>query len=114
LLSVDEIIRDDADDVQEEIRDIGWGLGERLLVEGFIIGCRPGNRNIFIIDRTVDPDERDELPVVYWSDTTLLRAPSFQEFLEEWSKVADQLLSGAREKVREAPPGIPIRRRPER
>ncbi len=112
LLSVEEIIRDDYEDVVEEIRDIGWQTGQRLAVEGFIIGCQVGNRNIFIIDRTVEPDNRGELPVVYWSDIELLRAPSFQEFLEEWCTVADQMLADAREKAREAPPGIPIRVRP--
>jgi len=112
LLSVEEIVQDEYDDVVQEIRDIGWQTGQRLAVEGFIIGCQPGNRNIFIMDRTVEPDSRGELPVVYWSDVELLRASSFEEFLDKWCTVADQLLADAREKARVAPPGIPIPVRP--
>jgi hypothetical protein len=112
LISVEEIIHDDYADVIQEICDIGWRMGQRLLVEGLIIGCRPGHGNIFIIDRSVEPDDRGELPVVYWDDIELLRAASFHEFLEEWCVVSDQLLTDAREKARLMPPGGPMRVRP--
>src|SRR4051812_24510128 len=87
LASVEEILRDEYAGVTLEIRDIGWQIGERLLVEGFVIGGRPGYRNVFLIDRTVEPDQRGELPVVYWSDSPGLSAASFREFLEEWCVV---------------------------
>lgn len=104
LVGTGEIIRRENGAVIRWIRNLGWQIGERLLVDGFIVGCRPGRRNVFVIDRAVEPDSRRESPVVYWSDSTLLRASSFDEFLERWCEVSDQLLADAREKVRDMPP----------
>jgi hypothetical protein len=95
-----------------ELRDLGWRIGERLLVEGFIVGCRSGRRSVFVMDRSVEPDEHGELPVVYWSDQVVMSAQSFREFLQQWCDVVDELLADAREKARETPRGFPIRRPP--
>ena len=108
LISTEDIISGEYDDVIADIRDLGWRIGERLLVDGFVIGCRPGHRNVFVIDRSVEPDEQGERPVVYWSDSRLLTAATFQEFLQRWCDVSDQLLADAHKKASEVPPGIPM------
>lgn len=112
LMSVEDLRSSEYEGLVEEIRNIGWEIGERVLVEGFIIAGQPGFRSIFLIDRTVEPDADGERPVVHWSDTELLRAANFRDFLEEWSAVADELLADSREKARETPPGIRLVRRP--
>ncbi len=111
LVSVEDILSSEYAALCEEIRGLGWQIGERLLVEGLLIGSRPGYRNVFVIDSTVEADERGERPVVYWSDSTLLRAASFREFLGEWCDVTYELLVNARQKAREILPGSPMPRR---
>jgi hypothetical protein len=105
LLSVGELLSPEYDSWEKEMRRLGWEVGERVVVEGLIIGSRQGNHNVILLDRTVAPDERGELPVVYWKYETGLRAASLTEFLDQWCGVVDELLAGAREMVRETPPG---------
>lgn len=112
LVSVEDMRSREYESLTEEVRTIGWKIGERILVEGLIIAGRPGYRSVFLIDSTVEPDGHREHPVVHWSDTVLLRAASFREFLQQWCDVVDELLIDSRQKARETPRGIPIPRRP--
>jgi len=112
LVGVGDLLGRDYTALTDELRNLGWRIGERLLVEGFIIGCRAGRRSVFIIDRSVDPDEHGEHPVVYWSDQEVMRAESFRAFLQQWCDVVEELLADAREKARATPRGYPIRRPP--
>jgi hypothetical protein len=105
MVSTKDIVGDEYADVIYRIREIGWRIGERLLIDGFIVGCRSAHRNVFVIDRSVEPDATGEIPVVYWSDSRLLTAPSFHEFLERWCDVSDQLLADARAKVHDMSAG---------
>jgi len=76
-------------------RDLAWQSGERVGVEGLIIGLRPGSFRVLLFDRTVPRDERGELPTVEWKFEPLARGPDFRAFLVLWRDAARQTLGEA-------------------
>jgi hypothetical protein len=93
----------------KKIRDLAWQGGERVGVEGFLIGLRPGSFRALLFDRTVERDERGELPVAEWQFEPLARAQDFYAFLVLWRQAAQQTLAEAQKLAATKPPKRPER-----
>jgi len=95
LLGVRQMLSDDYARQVKKIRDLAWQGGDRVGVEGFLVGVRPGSFRVLLFDRTVERDERGELPAVEWKFESLARTPDFHEFLVLWHESAEKTLAEA-------------------
>jgi hypothetical protein len=93
----------------KKIRDLAWQGGERIGVEGFVIGLRPGSFRVLLFDRTVERDDRGEVPVVEWKFEPLARSSDFHAFLVLWREGAQHTLAEARKLAATKPPKPPER-----
>jgi hypothetical protein len=93
----------------KRIRDLAWQGGERVGVEGFIIGLRAGSFRALLLDRTVERDERGELPAAEWEFEPLARGADFRAFLALWRDAARRTLVEAQKLAATKPPKPPDR-----
>ena len=109
LLGVRQMLGADYAREAKRHRDLAWQSGDRVGVEGFLIGMRPGSFRVLLLDRTVDRDDRGELPAVEWKFEPLARARDFHAFLGLWREAAERTLVEAQKLAGSGPPAPPER-----
>jgi hypothetical protein len=107
LLGVQQMLSAEYEREAAKIRDLAWQSGERIAIEGLIIGLRPGSFRVLLFDRTAERDDRGELPVVEWKFEPLARSPDFRAFLVLWREAAQKTYSEARKLAAKKPPQRP-------
>ena len=96
ILGVQQMLSSEYADQTRKIRELAWQGSERIGVEGFVIGLRPGSFRVLLFDRTVPRDDRGELPAVEWKFEPLARGTDFRAFLLLWRESAQQTLAEAK------------------
>jgi hypothetical protein len=96
LLGSQEILSSTYLERVRQIRADEWDSGNRVPLEGFVIGYSSESSYVLLIDRTIQPDENGELPVVLWQYEQISRSRDFRSFLKFWREVNEKKLQTLR------------------
>lgn len=89
LLGSYEILSPKYEKKNSEFRRSGIEYGDSIVIEGIVIGYSKETNTYVLFDRTAEPDEEGELPVVVWEFGEVSRSQNFYRFLEFRSEVND-------------------------